>query len=357
MEVEVDAADVRGCEHAHRHAADEAILGQAGDRKRLRSVLAAAPGGARFRAEIDHRAAASTRCVASATLLQREVLEDRRQVGPALGQELDVDPLWEHTGAELRRLRLGAVRGDVLQVREHEAVLEAVEEVVRHALGRRQHRAREVVVGVEHGLEVPRGEAVEHAVERRVGREHVPHRSFQREDRAVALRRLEELADRVVEQLHACRQAVVGMPPVLALRAARACLGRDHRRADARRELEAACEVLDVLAALALVGVDEVAVAGDARDRDACLLERLGPLGVVEALLDEVASELDRAKAEAPADRDHLVPVGGLAREDAEARPGRRPVESRHGRAREGEVPRRRAPAGPGGVSSTIQPS
>ena len=60
--------------------------------------------------------------------------------------------------------------GDVLQVREHEAVLEAVEEVARHALGGGQHGAREVVVGVEHDLEVPRREAVEHAVERRVGR-------------------------------------------------------------------------------------------------------------------------------------------------------------------------------------------
>ncbi len=69
----------------------------------------------------------------------------------------------------------------------------------------------------------------------------------------------------------------------------------------------------------------------------ACV-ERLGPLGVVEALLDEVAAELDRAEAEAPADRDHLVPVGGLAREDADARPRRRPVEPRHDRAREGEV-------------------
>ena len=59
---------------------------------------------------------------------------------------------------------------------------------------------------------------------------------------------------------------------------------------------------------------------------------------VVEALLDEVAAELDGAEPEAPADRDHLVPVGGLAREDAEARPRRRPLEPRHDRAHEGEV-------------------
>ena len=59
---------------------------------------------------------------------------------------------------------------------------------------------------------------------------------------------------------------------------------------------------------------------------------------VVEALLDEVAAELDGAEAEAAADGDHLVPVGGLAREDAEARPLGRPLEPRHDRAHEGEV-------------------
>ena len=59
---------------------------------------------------------------------------------------------------------------------------------------------------------------------------------------------------------------------------------------------------------------------------------------IVEALLDEVAAELHGAEPEAAADGDHLVPVGGLAREDAETRPLGRPLEPRHDGAHEGEV-------------------
>ena len=108
--------------------------------------------------------------------------------------------------------------------------------------------------------------------------------------------------------------------------------------------------------AFAPVGVDQVAVAGDPGDRDPRLLERAGPPGVVETLLDEVSAELDRLEAEAPADGDHLVPVRGLAREDAEPRPRRRPLEAGHDRPCEGEVAADSS-GGPGGVSSTIQPS
>ena len=172
----------------------------------------------------------------------------------------------------------------------------------------------------------------------------------------MALGRLDELADGVVEQLHACREAVVGVPPVLALRAARAGLGRDHRGADARRELEAAREVLDVLAALALVGVDEVAVAGDAGDRDARLLERAGPLGVVEALLDEVAAELDGRRP-----KRRQTAITSSQSEVSRAKTPKRghggDHSSRGTTVRAKARSRPTSSGGPGGVSSTIQPS
>ena len=62
----------------------------------------------------------------------------RGRSGTALGQEPQVDRLRKDPGAELPGPDLGAGRVDVLQVRKHEAVLEALEEARGQTLTRRQ---------------------------------------------------------------------------------------------------------------------------------------------------------------------------------------------------------------------------
>jgi hypothetical protein len=71
-------------------------------------------------------------------VLEREVLDDERKIGPPGPQEVEIGPLREDARAELGRGDLGPVRPDVLEVRDHEAVLEAVEERPRDPLLRRQ---------------------------------------------------------------------------------------------------------------------------------------------------------------------------------------------------------------------------
>ena len=70
-------------------------------------------------------------------MLKRQMFEDQRKVGPARAKELDVAALREDAGSELRRVSLGSFCAHVLQVRQHEVMLEPIEERLRHTIGRR----------------------------------------------------------------------------------------------------------------------------------------------------------------------------------------------------------------------------
>ncbi len=72
----------------------------------------------------------------------------------------------EASRSELDRRDIGAARINVLEVGEHEAVLEAFEEVARDPLLRREQVTRNVVVGIEHHLQVRRRKALEHSEKR-----------------------------------------------------------------------------------------------------------------------------------------------------------------------------------------------
>ena len=69
-------------------------------------------------------------------VLEREVFEDQREVRPSRRKEVDVRRLREAPGRELDRPDVGSARVDVLQVGEHEAVLEAVQERARETFVR-----------------------------------------------------------------------------------------------------------------------------------------------------------------------------------------------------------------------------
>ena len=93
---------------------------------------------------------------------------------------------------------------------EHEAVLEAVEERARETFVRGEQMVRDVVVRVEHDLEVRRRKAVEQTEELDRRPEHVLDVRLEREDGARALGRGDELGERLFEQRARLRSRVLG---------------------------------------------------------------------------------------------------------------------------------------------------
>jgi hypothetical protein len=59
-------------------------------------------------------------------VIEREVLENQRQIGTPCGEELQIHVLRKDAGAELSGCNLRSTRVDVLQMREHEAMLESI---------------------------------------------------------------------------------------------------------------------------------------------------------------------------------------------------------------------------------------
>ena len=89
------------------------------------------------------------------------MLENERQIGATVTQELEIRLLVEHARPERGARHLDAARVDVLQVGDDEAILEPPEELGGGAVLRRQEMAREVVVRITNDLEVRRREALE----------------------------------------------------------------------------------------------------------------------------------------------------------------------------------------------------
>jgi hypothetical protein len=87
-------------------------------------------------------------------VLERQVFDDQRQVRPMGAQELEIGPLGEDPGSEFDRLDLGPARAHVLQVGDHEPVLEALQEISCDAHLGRQQVTREVVVRVADDLQM-----------------------------------------------------------------------------------------------------------------------------------------------------------------------------------------------------------
>jgi hypothetical protein len=59
-------------------------------------------------------------------VIEWEVLEDQRQIGTPCGEELQVQVLRKDAGAEFSGCNPRSTRVDVLQMREHEAMLESI---------------------------------------------------------------------------------------------------------------------------------------------------------------------------------------------------------------------------------------
>jgi sugar phosphate isomerase/epimerase len=133
-------------------------------------------------------------------VFQAQVLDDQGQVGAPVAEELEVRPLLEDALAELPGADFGAAGVDVLQVRDDEAVLEALEQLARVPHLRREQRPREVVVRVADDLQVARCEPLEQAEQLALRPEHVLHRRLEREDRPRPLGDRDKLLERLVEQ-------------------------------------------------------------------------------------------------------------------------------------------------------------
>ena len=129
--------------------------------------------------------------------------------GRRVAEEVHVSLLREAAGSELDRPEVGAGALDVLQVGEDEPVLEPVEKCAREPLVSLDEVMRDVVVGIEHDLKVPGGEALEKPGELLGRPEDVLHRRLEREDRAGALGSGNELRERFVEQSARVGQHVV----------------------------------------------------------------------------------------------------------------------------------------------------
>jgi hypothetical protein len=121
--------------------------------------------------------------------------------------------------------------------------------------------------------------------------------------RILPQRDLQQLGDRLVEPLQRGRARVLGdVAPVVAGMQGARLRGHD-RRAETRRELETARQPLEVRAPRGAVRREEVAVAGERRNRDAGAVElgpgAVDPAGVGEALVEQRAAELHRLEPHA----------------------------------------------------------
>ena len=86
----------------------------------------------------------------SRDVLDRQMLEDERQVRALLLEEAQVAALREDALAELRRIDFRPLRADILQVRDHQVIFEARQKGIRQARPLGQQVFAEVIVGVAH---------------------------------------------------------------------------------------------------------------------------------------------------------------------------------------------------------------